>query len=84
MKLLNEYILVKKIEEKDTSGFQVKSAINELIGKGEVYSLPEGISFPPVGSVAYFQKHIGTEFEIKGQKVKFVHIKDIMGYEENT
>jgi co-chaperonin GroES (HSP10) len=86
IKLLNDYILVKQVTKQETSGLEFAEAVNELIGKGEVVSIPEffddiGAEFPPIGSTVYFEKSLGTEFEINGEKVKFVRIKDIMGYD---
>lgn len=81
MKLLNDYILVKKREKQENTGFEFAEAVNELIGKGEVVAVPEVGQFPPVGSTVYFEKSLGTEFEIKGEKVKFVKLEDLMGFE---
>ena len=82
MNLLNNYILVKKIEKKESDGFELAEAVNELIGKGKVIETPINITIPTVGSTVYFEKSLGTEFEINGIKVKFVKLEDIMGYEE--
>lgn len=82
MNLLNNYILVKKIEKKESDGFELAEAVNELIGKGKVVEIPSGVGSPPIGSTVYFEKSLGTEFEIDGEKVKFVKLEDIMGYEE--
>lgn len=88
IKLLNNYILVKHAEEKLKEGFNTVSAINELIGKGEVIAVPEttvsstfGNGFPPIGSTVWFEKSLGTEFIIDGQKVKFIKVEDVMGFE---
>lgn len=82
MILLNDYVLVKQAKKEETSGLEFAEAVNELIGKGEVINVPEADDkLPPIGSTVYFEKSLGTEFEIKGEKVKFVRIKDVMGYE---
>jgi len=86
MNLLNEYLLVKRVEDKPKEGFTTVSAINELIGKGELIQIPkcsteQVFNYPPIGSTIYFEKSLGTEFEIEGQKVKFIKLEDVMGYE---
>lgn len=102
MNLLNGYILVKEAQKKDEGVFATASALNDLLGRGEVVSTPEDretskefftgdssvpqkatfiTKMPPVGSTVYFEKNIGNEFELDGQKVKFVKLEDIMGYE---
>ena len=80
IKLLNNYLLVKKVEEKETDGFKKVSAVNELIGKGQCSSAPDEHSYL-FDKTIYFEKSLGTEFEIEGQKVKFIKLEDIMGYE---
>jgi len=80
IKLLNNYLLVKKVEEKETDGFKTVSAVNELIGKGHCTSTPEEYNYL-LDKTIYFEKSLGTEFEIEGQKVKFIKLEDIMGYE---
>lgn len=80
IKLLNNYILVTKAEEKETEGFKTVSAINELIGKGKCVSAPAEHEYL-LEKTIYFEKSLGTEFEIDGQKVKFIKLEDIMGYD---
>lgn len=77
MNLLNNYILVRHAKEEEKQGFQTVSAVNELIGKGECIGGDEKL----IGKVIYFEKSLGTEFEINGKKVKFVKLEDVMGYE---
>lgn len=98
MNLLNGYILVKEAQKKEESAFATASAINDLLGRGEVvgmplirkiqhqvadiYSVSDGeVKDLCIGSTVYFEKNIGNEFELEGQKVKFVKLEDIMGYE---
>lgn len=86
MNLLNGYILVKHAEEKPKEGFNTVSAINELIGKGEVVEVYECDEEhkkyqPPIGSIVYFEKSLGTEFFINDKRVKFIKVEDVMGYE---
>jgi co-chaperonin GroES (HSP10) len=80
IKLLNNYLLVKKVEEKETDGFKTVSAVNELIGKGQCTSTPTEYDYL-LDKTIYFEKSLGTEFEIDGQKVKFIKLEDVMGYE---
>lgn len=77
MKLFNNYILVAKPQEKK-EGFQTVSGITKVLGEGEVVQVPAKCEVK-VGDYVYFQKHLGTEFEIDGRQVKFVQLEDIMG-----
>ena len=74
IKLLNDYILVKQAKAQDTGAMQLASATNELIGRGEVIRGNDEL----LGKTIYFEKSMGTEFEISGEKVKFVKLEDIM------
>ncbi len=81
MKLFNQYILVEKEEEKQQEGGLAKvSAVTKVLGKGKVTHICEG-SFVNVGDTVYFEKTLGTEFEIDGKQVKFVKLEDIMATE---
>lgn len=80
MNLCNNYLLVKQAKKQETGGFEFAEAVNELIGKGEV--VKDSRWFKSLkGKTVYFEKSLGTEFEIKGEKVKFVRLEDVMGYE---
>lgn len=83
--LLNNYILVERIEEENKEGFQAVSAVNELIGKGKCIAIdPQQTEINPshvLGKTIYFEKSLGTEFEVDGKKIKFIKIEDVMGYE---
>lgn len=79
MTLLNDYLLVKKKEQKQ-EGIVFASAINTLIGEGELIQAPEGSKLP-LGATIYFEKSLGTEFEINGQQCKFIKLDDVMAYE---
>lgn len=79
MILLNDYLLVKKIKQED-EGIVFASAINTLIGEGELIQAPEGSELP-LGAKIYFEKSLGTEFKINGEECKFIKLEDIMGYE---
>lgn len=84
MKLLNSYILVKEAQKKDEGAFTTASALNDLLGRGEVIAQHYGskdFHTDLLGKTVYFEKNIGNEFELEGQKVKFVKLEDVMGYE---
>lgn len=80
MNLLNNYLLVRKKQKEEKVGFELAEAVNELIGKGELINKPDNVDIP-LNSTIYFEKSLGTEFEINGEKVKFVRLEDVMGYE---
>lgn len=83
MQLLNNYLLVREAKKKDEGAFTTASALNDLLGRGEVVNIPDDNEggFPPIGATVYFEKNIGNEFELEGQKVKFVKLEDVMGFE---
>ena len=72
MKLLNNYILVKKAEPKKTNAFETVNGITKVLGYGEVVNAPEGEI--KVGDRIYFEKTLGTEFDIDGTMVKFIKL----------
>jgi co-chaperonin GroES (HSP10) len=79
MKMLNDYIMVEKIEEDKGDGFQLATAVDSIITRGKVI---ESNALPLVaGTEIIFSKYAGEEHEYKGRKVKFIKIEDVIGYE---
>jgi len=80
----NNYILVKKYEEKQ-EGFATVEVQDSFLYKGEVVEIPEapvymGNDKVTVGDVIIFSKYSPDthDYEENGQKLKFINTKDIL------
>jgi co-chaperonin GroES (HSP10) len=79
------YVLVKKVEEPKTEGFQAVEIQDSFVYKGKIVRLP-GMPVHmsnrqiAVGDVVLFAKYSPdtVEIEIEGEKQKFVKIIDLL------
>lgn len=82
MKLLNNYIMVRKAQAKETDGLQFAQAVDDFIYRGEIVDFSDDIQTAIItGQTAYFLKHAGEEIEINGEKMKFVKLEDLIAIE---
>lgn len=85
MQISANYVVLKKAKQEQKEGFQVAEVHDDFIYRGEVYKLPGDSVYISnhvldVGDTVLFAKYSPTTFEmdIDGEKMKFVHISDLL------
>lgn len=79
--LLGQRVLVSKLEEPKTEGFQSVQVQDSFIYKGIVRQVGELNTSIKVGSVVLFAKYSPDtqEVELDGEKMKIISYSDIIG-----
>lgn len=83
IKILGSRVLISKLEEETTDGFQTVSAQDNFIYKGKVEQNGDSTTFP-IGSTVLFAKYSPDthEIEVDNQKMKIININDILAIYE--
>lgn len=83
MKILGNRILVSKVEEPKTEGFQATQITDSFVNKGKVEGFGDSASFKqPVemGDTVLFAKYSPDtqEIEHEGKKMKIISVSDVL------
>lgn len=77
--MLNEYYLVKRIEDKKEEGLSFAKAFDNFSFIGEVVKLPNNRSYNlSIGDKVMFLKDTGDDVEYEGETMKVINGKDLI------